>query len=63
MGHGGIGLPTVIRAYGYITISSTSKRRIDACAEGISFPAVTATAISDVEWHDNTVSFLDKRNS
>ena len=40
------------------------KLRIHACAEGSSsFLAVTAATIGDVEWHHDSVSFLQKRHA
>jgi hypothetical protein len=48
-----------IRSHGDITISTSGKSGVDTSAESSSaLFTVTASAISDVEGHDDSVSFL-----
>jgi hypothetical protein len=52
-------LSSPIRAHGDIAISTSGKSGVDTSAESSSaLFTVTASAISDVEGHDDSVSFL-----
>lgn len=59
-----LSLSSSIRAHCDITISTSGKSGVDTSAESSSsLFTVTASAISDVEGHDDSISFLQQRDT
>lgn len=60
----GENLPATIRAHGNITICTTCKARIDTRAESrLSFFAVPAAAIGNVERHHHSIALLEQTDT
>lgn len=56
--------PATIRAHGHISICPASEARVDTRAKSrLSFFAVPAAAIGNVEWHHDSITFLEETDT
>ena len=57
-------LSTSIRAHSDVSVRPTCETGVDACAEcSFTLFAIQASAVSDVEGHDDAVAFLKERDA